>query len=224
MNINSLKPASAIAEKLGAKSIVYGAPGTGKTPILNTAPRPVLCCVEPGMLSMRSSNVPTWEAYTPAATDEFFEWVLKSKEADAFDTIAVDSVSQMAEVFLTHELKTNKDGRMAYGEMSRKIMKHMNDLYFAKNKHCYLICKQAIEEVGTIKLLRPFFPGKDLNVKVPHLFDLILHLDKVNIPGYGVQKAFRTTSSFDVLARDRSGKLAEFEPPNLTDIFNKAMS
>ena len=53
MNINDLKPASALALRLGVKCVAYGPPGSGKTPISNTAPNPVMLVTEPGMLSMR---------------------------------------------------------------------------------------------------------------------------------------------------------------------------
>lgn len=225
MNINSLKPAGQLAQKFGVKALVYGPPGTGKTPVFNTAPRPVLLVVEPGMLSMRDSNIPSFEAYTAPAVDEFFLWFFQSAEAKNFDTLGIDSVSQLAEIILTNELKINKDGRKAYGEMSRKVMENINKLYFFPNKHLYLIAKQtSIEEGGSLKR-RPYFPGQDLNVKIPHLFDEILHLGMHSVPGMpGYTKAFCTAEQFDLLARDRSGRLAAYEPPNLTDLFNKAMT
>jgi hypothetical protein len=224
MNLQSLKPAGQFAHRLGVKSLIYGPPGTGKTPIINTAPNPVLLACEPGLLSMRGSQVPTFEAYNVPAINEFFKWFFESPEAKKFDTLAVDSVSQMCEIILTHELSANKDGRKAFGEMSRKVMEYMNKLYFMPEKHLYLIAKQAIAEENGTNKRKPYFPGQDLNVKIPHLFDLIMHFGLHNIPGVmGAQKAFCTSEQFDLLARDRSGKLSSYEPPNLSDIFNKAM-
>lgn len=225
MNINSLVPASALALKLGVKSIVHGGPGQGKTPLFNTAPRPILLATEPGMLSMRASNIPTWEAYTHEKVDEFFKWWMSdSREISNFDTLGIDSASQLAEIFLLRAEKKLKDGRAAYGDMSDNVMFILRYLYFQPNKHMYIICKQGFEDVQGVRQSRPFFPGKDLNTKIPHMFDLILSLGTWNIPGYGQAKAFRTAPSLDTMARDRSGRLAEYEPPDLTAIFNKAMS
>jgi hypothetical protein len=172
---------------------------------------------------MRGSNVPTCEAYTPEAIDDFYRWLGSSAEANNVDTVCVDSLSQQAEIILTQELGRNKDGRKAYGEMSRRIMEHLNRLYFTRNKHTYLICKQGTVEEGGSQKRRPYFPGQDLSVKIPHLFDEILHLDKANMPGVGSVVAFRCLGSYDITARDRSGKLAEFEKPDLTHIFNKIL-
>lgn len=224
MNINQLRPAGTLAARYGVKSMIYGNPGTGKTPLINTAPRPVLLVCEPGMLSMRGSTVPAWEAKTPDQIAEFFRWFFESPEARNFDTIGIDSVSQMAEIYLTDELKKNKDGRKAYGEMSTKVMEHVTGVYYLLEKHVYLICKQQIDDENGIKFKRPFFPGKDLNVKIPHLFDEIWHLQKTQVPGI-IEKvsAIHTKEGFDFIARDRTGLLGAIEQPNLTQIFNKCM-
>lgn len=108
MQMSQLKPASQLARRYGVKSVVFGSPGSGKTPLINTAPRPVLLVTEPGMLSMRGSNVPAWEAYSPALITEFFEWFMKSREAANFDTLGIDSISNIAEIILAEELKSLK--------------------------------------------------------------------------------------------------------------------
>jgi len=59
---------------------------------------------------------------------------------------------------------------------------------------------------------------------LPHKFDQILQLDIQNVPGVGQVKAFRCQASIDVLARDRTGMLSEFEPPDFNAIVRKAMS
>jgi hypothetical protein len=225
MNLRDLKPAEALANNFGVKAVCYGPPGSGKTPLLGTAPRPVVLVTEPGMLSMRGSKIACYDAFTPARVKEFMDWSLQSNEAKQFDTICIDSVSQLAEMELALELSRNKDGRKAYGEMSRTVMNYMINLYFQPQKHVLLLAKQTtVEENGTAKR-KPYFPGQDLNVKVPHLFDLIMHLGQHTIPGVnGEQRALRTSNAYDLMARDRSGKLSPFEQPDLTAVFNKCLA
>lgn len=236
MQLKDLKPASAFAMRFGVKAIVYGRAGTGKTPIINTAPRPVIAAIEPGFGSMRNSSIPTFDASTPDKFSEFITWLVSSHEAKQFDTVGVDSLSQAAENILleVEEMGNNKrhpkhnnkfsNGLAAYGEMARRMMEICNTLFYLPEKHCYLIAKLAHYEQGGMIKLRPKFPGQDLNDKVPHLFDEILFLDKCNIPGVGTQLAFRTASTVDVLARDRSGALAELEPPDFGAIVRKCMA
>jgi len=237
MQASQLKPANELAKRYGVKAIIFGAPGSGKTPLVATAPRPVMLVTEPGMLSMRHATIPAWEAYTAARIVEFMEWVAKSKELGSFDTVAIDSLSNIAEIFLAEEMPKNKHGLKAYGAMSERVMQVCGLLYYMPQKHIVMIAKQTQVENGKQTLIqdgqvtyesvmqrRPHFPGKDLNVKIPHLFDDVLHLGEASVPGQPRPvKALRTKEIPEVFARDRAGNLAELEPPDLTLLFAKAM-
>lgn len=225
MRESDLRPANQHAIQYGVKSLVYGPPGSAKTPVTNTAPRPVLLAVEPGLLSMRGSTVPTYVAPTWAKIKEFFDWVKSSNEVRNYDTICVDSVSQVCEIFLRDNPTKVQHGLKLYGDMAVNVGDILHNLYYMQNKHTYLICKQEVEQIeGGGGKRRPYFPGNDLKVKVPHLFDEILHLDLHAVPGMGTTRAFHCHSAFDAYCRDRTGMLAEYEPPNLTALFNKCMT
>lgn len=235
MNLSDFKPASELVKNYGVKSLCYGAPGTAKTPLAATAPNALLVATEPGILSLKDSKLLVYEAYTPDRIREFFKWLIHSKEHTKFDTIAIDSVSQMAEIIAIDKLKSVKHGLKAFGEMASEIMEYLNFLYFMQYKHIYLIAKEATVtnsvfavqngipiQTEVVKKV-PYFPGKELNVKIPHLFDEILYTCYTVIPGIGETLAIRTKGNNEILARDRSGKLAEFEPHDLTALFNKCM-
>lgn len=219
--MNDLRPAKEFAKLYGCKSIIYGPPGSAKTPLINTAPRPVLLAVEPGLLSMRNSNVPTWMAPTKARIDEFFKWFELSAEAKNFDTLAVDSVSQMCNIALD-ESKA-KHGLAQYGEMADYVMPYLQRLYYLKEKHMYLIAKEELTSDGK---RRPAFPGQQLNGSsgVSHLYDCILRLARVPIPNIGEQLAFQCNGTMDILARNRTGTLADYEPPDFSALVRKVMS
>lgn len=229
MDIRSLRPARDFAINYGVKAVVYGPAGGGKTPVINSAPRPVLLACEPGLLSMRNSNVPTWAAFDAASLDEFFKWAFHSNEMKNFDTVAVDSGSQMAETYLTaaqagKSKSGNKlHGLAAYGDMATRTLEQLNGLYYMSQKHVYLICKQEIINENGITIRRPYFPGKQLPIEVPHKYDVITQLDTHNVPSMGQVKAFRCIGSIDTLARNRTGTLNEFEPPDFGALVRKAM-
>ncbi len=238
MNQSNLKPAGQLAQRFGVKAILYGKPGTGKTPMLNTCPRPLLLACEAGLKSMKGSTIPTWEAFTPEAIKEFFDWFFKSNEAKNFDTLGIDSGSQLAEIILAAELKINKDPRKSYGNLSLRVMEWINPLYFMPQKHLVVICKQTQVEVGTQLVkqdgafvvetsyqAQPYFPGQDLNVKIPHLFDDILYVGLANVQGVQ-EKVVAIHSKFNdkFLARNRTNLLEALEPPHLGNLISKLMS
>ncbi len=230
MRASDLRPARDFANQFGVKCVVYGAPGSGKTPLINTAPRPLLLACEPGLLSMRNSTVPTYQGYTVKAIDDFFEWFFNSAETKNFDTICIDSVTQMADIYLQGAL-TGKSksgnkvhGKVAYGEMATETMKQLRGLYYSIQKHTYLIAKEAATEDNGVTMRRPYMQGKQLPVEFPHLFDEILHLGIHNVPGVGQVKSLQCNASIDTLARDRTGMLAEFEQPDFSALVKKCMS
>ena len=223
MNIQSLRPASDFAQQYGVKSVIYGPPGSAKTPLINTAPRPILLATEPGLLSMRGSNVPTFLAPDAKTIDEFFTWFFNSNENKNFDTLAIDSGTQMAETYLLQAEATNKHGLKAYGEMADNTMKQLRQMYFMPQKHIYLIAKEQITEDNNVRMRRPYYPGRELPIKVPHLFDFVLRLDTHNVPGVGQVRAFRCNSSFEEMARARTGNLNDYEEPHFGKLIQKAM-
>jgi hypothetical protein len=140
----------------------------------------------------------------------------------------------MAEINLLEAEGKSKDGRAVYGIMSKAVMKHINKLFFMENKHIFLIAKEGtIEETVwnftgpipqkmTVMKKVPYFPGRELGVKIPHLYDEVLYMAQGVVPGQvGEMKYIRTNGSSDVSARDRSGKLDNYEPQDLNYIFNK---
>lgn len=226
MNLSDLKQVGDLAKNVGVKALIYGAPGSGKSPVSLSAPKPLILITEPGTLSLRGSNIPAYEAYSSQKIDEFFLWWFKSNETKQFDTLVLDSVSQMCETFLQDELNgtskggNKKHGLQAYGSMAESVMTHLRPLFFMPEKHCYLICKQMTED----GVKKPYFPGQKLLVEIPHLYDAILHLGIHNVPGMGQVSSFQCRQTIDIVARDRSGRLAEFEPPDFGLIIKKAMS
>ncbi len=225
MNINDLKAAGEFAQNFGCKALIFGPAGTGKTPILNTAPRPLLLATEPGLLSMKGSVIPTWEAYTPARIDEFFKWFFNSNETKNFDTLGIDSGSQVADVYLVDAQKNNKHGLKAYGEMAENTMEHLRTLYYTRYKHTYVVCKEEIKDLDGQSMRRPYFPGQVLPIQVPHLYDFIIRCAKTNIPGVnGEVLAFQCVGNYNILARNRTGNLNQYEEPHFGKLVEKAMN
>lgn len=230
MDARSLRPAKEFAQKFGVKALIYGPPGSGKTPIINSAPRPLLLACEPGLLSMRNSMVPTFQAFTSDLIDEFFKWFSSdTTEVKNFDTIAVDSTSQMAEIYLNAALtgKSKAGNKMhglaAYGDMATRTIEHLEKLFFMPNKHVYLIAKENVANENGATYKKPQYPGNMLNDSIPYKYDCVLRLAIHNIPGAGQHKAFRCIGSIDEMARNRTGDLMEFEPPDFGALVAKCM-
>lgn len=227
MNISNLVPAYQLAQQFGVKCIAYGPPGSGKTPLLDSLSllNPVVCVTEPGFLSMRSSSIACYPAFTPEAIDDFLKWALGSHERKQFGVVCIDSISQMAEFDLAKAKTKSKDGRQHYGMMLEATMKRLNDLYWYQD-HLHVVLT-AKEEPGDGSKdgtpsgrTRPFFPGKAMPVAATHLYDWVFRLGHYNINGTRT-RAIQSIESHEYFARERTGRLAEYEQPNLANLIAK---
>jgi phage nucleotide-binding protein len=206
----------------GVKVCVYGASGAGKTSLIRTLPNPVVLSAESGLLSIRDADIPFIEITSMEELQEAYMWCRDSEEAKGFETVALDSISEVAEVVLNHELKKNKDGRAAYGELNTTMTELIRAFRDLPKKHVYFSAKLEKSQDETGKLLyNPSMPGKSLTQSLPYLMDEILAL-RVERDSEGVnQRAIMCDTDGLWLAKDRSGKLEPWEAPDLGEIIRK---
>src|SRR5690606_27705441 len=98
----------------GLKIFVYGRAGAGKTVLCKTLPRPVIISAESGLLSLADYDLPVLEINSIADLEEVYNYMAGSQEArDLYESIALDSITEIAEKLLGDEKALNKDPRAA---------------------------------------------------------------------------------------------------------------
>ena len=206
----------------GVKVLVYGQAGAGKTSLVKTLPNPIVLSAEGGLLSLQDADLPFIEIGDMDTLKEAYTWLTSADEAKAYQSVALDSISEVAEVVLHHEMKKNKDGRAAYGEMNTTMQELIRAFRDLPGKHVYMSAKleKSQDEMGKM-LYNPGMPGKSLTQGLPYFFDEVLAL-RVERDAEGVtQRALMCDSDGLWLAKDRSGKLEAWEAPDLGAIIAK---
>lgn len=223
---NFLKLPKDLVSKSGVKILIYGGAGTGKTRAAVTAPKPLVVAVENGLLSIQNENVPVFDCRGKnglAAFAQFIQWV-QSPESRQFETIIIDSWSELATQLLNSEIPKCKDPRQAYGIMAEKMM---NWAYLLVNQiphNIVFICKQECVSNNNISYHQPSLEGKKLYTEFTHLIDVILRFQPKRFVVQGKSQEFMVASvknQPDYIARDRSGRLFEDEPQDLSLIIGK---
>jgi phage nucleotide-binding protein len=221
MAIN-LKTTGSLAAN-GVKLLVYGQAGAGKTSLIKTMPKPIVLSAEGGLLSIQDADLPFIEISDMETLREAYSWLTQSDEAKGFESIALDSISEVAEVVLNAEKKATKDPRQAYGAMQEQmadiIRAAFRDL---PGRHVYMSAKleKTQDEMGRV-LYAPSMPGNKTGQALPYFFDEVLAL-RVEKDGEGVtQRALMCDSDGLWLAKDRSGKLDAWEAPDLGEVITK---
>lgn len=222
-----LQSTANITANSGIKCLVYGAPKVGKTRLLATAPAPVIFSAEAGLLSLRTFNLPYAEIKSMNDLKDAYQWARNSQEARQFHTIGLDSISEIIEQLLEYEKTRTRDPRRAYGEIITQGIQLIRDFRDLPNRHVVLIAKQewTKDDITGQMHFQPMFPGQRLAPNVPYFPDEIFQYCIFTNPQTGQRiEALRCWSDQSAVAGDRSGALDQFEPPNLTHIFDKIRS
>ncbi len=218
INLKSTKGLSAN----GIKVLIYGQAGAGKTSLIPTMPSPVVLSAEGGLLSIAEADVPFIEINSMASLMEAYQWLTESAEAKGFQSVALDSISEIAEVVLNHEKKVNKDPRAAYGAMQEQIADMIRAFRDLPGRHVYFSAKleKSQDEAGRM-LYAPSMPGNKTGQSLPYFFDEVLALRVEKDAEGNTQRALMAHSDGLWQAKDRSGKLDAWEAPDLGALINK---
>ena len=171
-------------------------------------------------MSIKDAGLDYIEVNSMDSLMEAFEYVAASGEKYA--SVVLDSISEIGEVVLIHEKRINKDGRAAYGEMAVQMTSIIRAFRDLAGKHVLMTAKveKAQDESGRI-LYSPSMPGAKVGQQLPYFFDEVLAL-RVEKDAEGVaQRALMCDGDGIWLAKDRSGKLASWELPDMGAIIAK---
>lgn len=210
------------------KILIYGDSGVGKTVFGSTAPEPLYLSAEAGLLSIASKDIDTVTISTWTDLNEAFEWLKSGKHP--YKTVVVDSLTELQKKNQDHLLAASGKKDMTqqlWGqniEAMRKACRAFRDLPL--NIVLIALSNEIVAEDGGTPLKRPSLQGKSLPNEVMGFVDLVGYMvaqeKKDEATGETViQRGIRFQPSENVSAKDRSGKLNIWEPPDFTTIYGK---
>src|SRR5574343_442996 len=206
----------------GVKVLVYGQAGAGKTSLIKTLPSPIVLSAEGGLLSIQDADIPYIEISDMDTLKEAYTWLTNADEAKDYQSVALDSISEIAEVVLNAEKKATKDPRQAYGAMQEQMADIIRAFRDLPGRHVYMSAKleKTQDEMGRV-LYAPSMPGNKTGQQLPYFFDEVLALRVEKDSEGATQRALMCDSDGLWLAKDRSGKLESWEAPDLGAIIAK---
>jgi hypothetical protein len=180
---------------------------------------------EAGVLSLRGFEMPMIQITKVEDLVESLDWVTGSKEARQFQTIYIDSITEIGEVVLANAKRQVKDPRQAYGELIDKMITTIKAFRDIQGKHVVMTAKQELqkdENTGT-SINGPSMPGSKVGPALPYLFDEVFRLGIQKDQDGNHYRFLQTFPDFQYEGKDRSGVLDPIEPPNLAHVFAKIM-
>lgn len=231
---------SQAVQDTGVKLLVFGESGYGKTMLAATLPRPLLLSAEAGLLSLTKSNIervygagradicydiPTIKISSFEDIQQAFLFITNPANncKEQFDSIALDSLTEIAEQCLNNAKRSVKDPRQAYGELIEKMQTLIRSFRDIPGFNVYMSSKMSRnkDEVTGITAYGPSMPGAKLGPELPYFFDEVF---KLAIGKDQQQQEFRyllTQPDMQNIAKDRSGMLEQMEYPHLGMVINK---
>lgn len=190
------------------KCLVYGGAGVGKTRFCASAPTPIIISAESGLLSLADGEVDFIEINSLKQLDEAYNYLKKDEK---YQTICLDSLSEIAEV-LVAELKPQfKDGRQAYMALADAMLPMLKKFRDLPGKHIIFTCKlKTVQDEESGRMTEELFlPGAVLPNQLPYLFDEVF---KMSVDRKG-NRIINTTPDRTSFSKDRSGALGKIETP-----------
>lgn len=216
------------ANNNGIKVLCFGKSGVGKTRLASTAESPFVGSAESGLLSLSRWNIPYCELKRIEDVFDFWRWLATSHEARQFNDIFLDSLSDVMEVLLAQEKANNKDPRKAYGALADRGVELARAFRDIKGKNIWILCKEELskdENSGT-SMIQPWLPGTKLGPALPYYFDEVFRYEvgmDTSVVPHAQWEALRCRASQFATAKDRSGRLNEYELPNVRAITAKIL-
>lgn len=205
--------------------ILYGPSGSGKTYSAVTIPgKTLILSAEKGLRTLveLAPDLDVVDINTIADIREVAEFL--GQPDHGYDTVFIDSLSEIGEMALTEAKTKTKDGRQAYMAMADTIA-GMIKCFNALPVTVIMIAQEervAAELISQVDYLyAPSIPGKAFASKVPYKLDFVFCLRTRMTEENKLERSFQTGPNGDYLAKSRSQRLETFELPDWSKIFAK---
>ena len=207
----------------GIKVLIYGPAGSGKTVFCTTAPegeKILMISAEAGLLSIQHAD--HVDVCVVTSLDDVVEIFNHLKGDHPYQWVCLDSISELAEVVLTSEKAKTKDPRQAYGaliDQMTALIRSFRDL--PTNVVMTAKMDRVNDEHANTLLFMPSMPGARLAQSLGYFFDEVFCMRLTKNADGVLERSLQTSRDIQYEAKDRSGKLDQYEYPTLANIAAK---
>lgn len=222
MNIINVENA---IEQTYLNAILYGETGFGKTYSIASIPeqeKTLILSVEAGLKTLQNMCPETKCAVIRSRDDmrDAYKW-LANPGNHKFQTVVIDSLSEIAEIILESEKSNCADGRVYYSETTASLLS-LCRLFRELPMNVLFLCQQEkIQDADGRIFYGPAFPGRKTAQKLPYKFDIVAALRVRKNDAGETERAFQLEPDESYVAKARGDNFQAFEKPDWGIIFEK---
>lgn len=205
------------------KMLVYGQSGIGKTTLCGTLPESetLIISAESGLLCLSDKDIAVTEVKSYDAVRAAYAYLQKNEDGGKYKYVGIDSLTEISDLVVKSlkakdEYKNPSNTLKMWGEFN-EIMIGLIKAFRDLPRHVVFTALADDVNDGGIIIKKPLISGSKAQGLMPSYFDEVFYLTL----NQDNQREVSTQPSHQFIAKDRSGKLAGNEQPNLTAIINK---
>lgn len=229
MNISNTKDLSQGPIKI----LIYAPSGAGKTFSAKTIKdKALIISAEAGLLPLADSNIDVINLHIDDngkpidlpdrvyRLGQAYDFLCKEKK---YDTIFIDSLTEISQIineFTDKLFPDRKDSLVKWNEYNKKMVSIIKKFRDLPNYNVIFTCLSVIEKDENNKRYTAFSTYGSISNRLAQYFDEVFYLHNVNEDGQ-IKRFFQTQNENQIISKDRSTKLALYEPVDFNNIFNK---
>ena len=206
--------------------LIYAPSGYGKTTLAGTLPpKTLVISLESGLLSLMNKDVDYVEIDTSNPINSLRN-ILGDIEKGDYDNIFIDSLTEIGDAFLQEAKKEFPDARQTMPRFGRQREMFVSFIKYTRNmkKNVFYTCLEKSDKDETGRRYQvPSLVGS-IRDEIGAYFDFVFALRVFETDEGEKKRALQTDTRDGYGAKDRSGKLNEYEPADLGLIINKVFN
>ena len=195
------------------KTLIYGAPGTGKTTFIGTANKVLVWNLESGLIAIRDKEIPYVDIKTLKDLEELYMFLAKWDHD--YETFALDSLSELNDI-LQSEIERKNDGEMWWDgrwELKKRMLAILKKFRDLPMNVIFVAQETTKDDNEKITKYIPLLSGSVVR-RAPGFFDIVARLTIEDVSDEEDKYKITVSGRHNTVTKSRGSYITDDTPPD----------